>query len=125
MDVKNYLNCRSVGIVMLWISIFSTFGCKEKINEPKPANLIARDTMVLILAEFHLLESSFGVRIFEEKEIANSRNMLKSKIYKDYHVTKERFFDSYNYYAKQTLTIDSIYTDIISEIAKRKAQQIK
>ncbi len=111
-------------ICCLFVILFC--GCKEnKVRDPIPANLIGRDTMVKILAEFHLLESSLGIRIFEEKKIADTRNFVKDKIYKDYGVTKERFFDSYNYYSKQTVIIDSIYIDIISEIAKRKAEQMK
>ena len=81
--------------------------------------------MVQILTEMHLLESSLGIRIFEEKKIVDTRNIVKSKIYEQYGVSKERFFKSYNYYTKNSTAMDTIYTDIISEISKRQAEQLK
>jgi len=44
--------------------------CKGKIEKPelaRPKDLMGRDTMVILLTEMHLLESSLGIRIFEEK----------------------------------------------------------
>ena len=102
--------------------------CKENIQQAelsKPKDLMGRDTMVILLTEMHLLESSLGIRIFEDKKIINTRNTIKDKIYKDYGVSKERFMSSYNYYVQKSTTIDSIFTDVISEISKRQALQLK
>lgn len=121
MDVKGNRVDAGRWFIIIFISIITLSSCKEKVQEnPPPRNLITKDTMVKLLAEMHLLESSFGIKIFEDKKIISSRNAIKSKIYKDYGVTKDRFFESYNFYVQQPLIIDSIYTDVISEISKRQ-----
>lgn len=120
MDVKEFRGGVGNGLILILVFFITICSCKEKIKEVPPSNLIARDTMVKLIAEMHLLESSFGIKIFDEKKITTSRNAIKSKIYKDYGISKERFFESYNYYVQQSQTIDSIYTDVISEISKRQ-----
>ena len=114
--------------LILCVILLLFASCKGKVEEPafaRPNDLMGRDTMVLLLTEMHLLESSLGIRIFEEKKIINTRNTVKDKIYKDYGVSKERFMSSYNYYVQKSTTIDSIFTDVISEISKRQALQLK
>lgn len=99
--------------------------CKEEKKVQKQADVIGRDTMVLILTDLHLLESSLGIKIFEDGKINNTRNLIKTKIYKNYGISKEKFYKSYNFYAQQSSVIDSIFIDVISEISKRQAEQIK
>ena len=125
MDVKVKLKKTKLWLIVLCFSVVSFTSCKEKKQELRPTYVIAKDTMVQILAEVHLLESSIGIRIFEEKKIVYTRNIVKSKIYKKYGVSKERFFKSYNYYTQRPAVIDSIYIDVISEISKKEAEQIK
>jgi hypothetical protein len=125
MDVKFKVRSLQLWPTALFFLILMNFSCKEKKQEKIPANIIGKDTMVHILAEIHLLESSLGIRIFEEQKIVATRNIVKSKIYKQYGVSKERFFSSYNYYTQNSAAIDTIYIDVISEISKRQAEQIK
>ena len=125
MDVKVKLKKTKLWLIVLCFSVVSFTSCKEKKQELRPTYVIAKDTMVQILAEVHLLESSIGIRIFEEKKIVYTRNIVKSKIYEKYGVSKERFFKSYNYYTKNSESIDTIYTDVISEISKRQFELLK
>jgi hypothetical protein len=126
MDVVIKSLIRLVLISMVCISLFGVNSCQQK--EPKeklPVGLIGKDTMVKIITEFHLIESSLGIRIFEDKKMMNTRNSLKAKIYSDYGITKEKFIESYSYYAKNNDLIDSIYADVLTEISKRQAEQLK
>jgi hypothetical protein len=125
MDVKVKVQNARLWPIVLCFSVFSFISCKEKKQELRPDYVIGKDTMVQILAEIHLLESSIGIRVFEEKKIVYTRNIVKSKIYKKYGVSKERFFKSYNYYTKDNEAIDTIYTDVISEISKRQFELLK
>jgi hypothetical protein len=125
MDVKNKTSFTKFWFVILSCFIINTISCKEEKKEQKPNYVIGRDTMVLILTEIHLLESSLGIRVIEDVKIKNTRNLVKAKIYKDYSVSKEQFFKSYNYYTQRPAVIDSIYIDVISEISKKQAEQIK
>jgi hypothetical protein len=125
MDVKLKVQKTKLWLIVLFFSVVSLISCKEKKLELRPNYVIGKDTMVQMLAEIHLLESSIGIRIFEEKKIIYTRNIVKSKIYKKYGVSKERFFKSYNYYTQNSESIDTIYTDVISEISKRQFELLK
>jgi hypothetical protein len=123
MDVK--MLPRLSFLYFFTIASFFFSNCNQKSKEVVPNYVIAKDTMVHLLAEIHLLESSLGIKIFEERKIINARNLVKSKIYKDYRISRERFVKSYNYYALNPMLIDSIYIDVISEITKRQAEMNK
>lgn len=125
MDVIAQFTSAKICLLAFCFLVFGTISCKEEKKETIPAGLIGKDTMVMIISEFHLLEASLGVKIFEDKKIIETRNLLKAKIYKDYGVSKEKFFKSYRYYAQNNQLIDSIYTNVISEISKRQAEQLK
>lgn len=122
MDVKFKLHLNRFVLMLCALFIFS---CASKKEGPVPADIISKDTMILILTDIHLLESSLNLRIFEDRKLMNARNAIKPKIYKNYGVSKEQFFKSYTYYANKPLLIDSIYTDVISEISKRQAKLSK
>ena len=125
MDVKVKLHQLSIAVkVCLLISLFSA-SCAHQNESAVPADIISKDTMILILTDIHLLESSLNLRIFEDRKLMNARNAIKPKIYRDYGVTKAQFYKSYDYYANKPLLIDSIYTDVISEISKQQAKQVK
>lgn len=109
--------------IALCLLIFACISCHQKKEVKIPVDIIGQDTMVQILTEMHLLESSLGIKIFEEKKIVDTRNLVKSKIYEQFGVSKERFFKSYTYYTQNSAVIDTIFTDIISEISKRQAEQ--
>jgi hypothetical protein len=99
-----------------------TGSCKHQKTEIKPVHLIGKDTMVKVLADIHLLEASLGIKVFEEKKMDHTRNLIKEKIYGNYAVSKKQFFDSYNYYSQHSAQLDSIYTDVITEISKRQSE---
>jgi hypothetical protein len=122
MDVKIKSRC-CYDLTLFFIAlIMLSLGCKPANKQSKPKNIIGRDTMVMILADIHLLETSLGIKVFEDRKMNETRNHIKEKIYKKYLVNKKQFRLSYDYYAMQSATIDSIYIDVISEISKRQAE---
>ncbi len=125
MDVSiKVLRVKIIPIVFCTIFCFIS-ACSEPKQEPIPLGIIAQDTMVQMLAEIHLLESSLSVRIADESSLKNTRNAIKSKIYLNFGVSKEQFYKSYKYYAEKPVLIDSIYINVISEISKRQVEQTK
>lgn len=125
MDVSiKVLRVKIIPIVVCATLCFIS-ACSEPKQEPIPLGIIAQDTMVQMLAEIHLLESSLSVRIADESSLKNTRNAIKSKIYLNFGVSKEQFYKSYKYYAEKPVLIDSIYINVISEISKRQVEQTK
>jgi hypothetical protein len=125
MDVSiKVLRVKIIPIVVCATLCFIS-ACSEPKQEPIPVGIIAQDTMVQMLTEIHLLESSLSVRIADESSLKNTRNAIKSKIYSNYGVSKEQFYKSYKYYAEKPVLIDSIYINVISEISKRQVEQTK
>lgn len=125
MDVKIKSKC-CYDLTLFFIAlIMLSLGCKPANKQSKPKNIIGRDTMVMILADIHVLEASLGIKVFEDRKMNQTRNHIKQKIYKNYSVSKKQFLLSYDYYAMQSATIDSIYMDVISEISKRQAERKK
>ena len=125
MDVSiKVLRVKIIPIVVCATLCFIS-ACSEPKQEPIPVGIIAQDTMVQMLTEIHLLESSLSIRIADESSLKNTRNAIKSKIYLNFGVSKEQFYKSYKYYAEKPVLIDSIYINVISEISKRQVEQTK
>ncbi|MFN4811032.1 MAG: DUF4296 domain-containing protein [Bacteroidota bacterium] len=122
MDVKIKSRCCYDLTLFFTALIMLGLGCKPANKQSKPKNIIGRDTMVMILADIHLLEASLGIKVFEDRKMNETRNHIKEKIYKKYLVNKIQFRSSYDYYAMQSANIDSIYIDVISEISKQQAE---
>ncbi len=123
MDVKLKLTF----FVILISFLLTSTACNKKTPSTvaPPHHVIAKDTLVLILADFHVLEASLTLKMLDDKTTANMRNVLKDKIYKDYNVSKERFFNSYAYYEKKPIALDSIYCEVITEITQRQSKLTK
>ena len=119
------------------------FSCSEKTGPsapPEPANLIPRDKMVQVVADVHLLEAALsnhtnarpnafpGIRPNGSAEEGGSGETTVAKkipyynIFKKHNVTREQYETSMTWYAAQPDVYNDLYTDVISELSRRQAQ---
>lgn len=93
------------------ILFFSTVACSSPIDEP--ANLIPKDKMAELIAEFALNEQMGAIN--------PNGNMETNTIYilKQYGVTGKQFSDSYKFYLASPSKLDDIYDDA-QDIIKEK-----
>jgi hypothetical protein len=99
---------KNLAIVAL-ILVFAS--CKSKIEFEKPADLISKDTMILMLYDMHL---AVGTSNLLNVHLEKNRNYM-SLVYNKYGIDSIRFAESNIYY---TAKIDE-YEEIFEEVQRR------
>lgn len=117
------MNKRIFILLILLIATLLTIGCRNKRQvQKKPDNLINRNTMVNILAESYLIEST--IHIMNNDTV--DKTVLSRQYYKElfdrYGITREQFVNSVEYYLGEESSAEKILSDASKAITeKRKA----
>ena len=91
-------------------------------TEAVPADLIARDSMIVILADIHIADAVADQKFGQDKPNRAFTNAVQQRIYENHHITAPQFKTSYKYYESHPALMDKMYDQIITEISKREAQ---
>jgi len=88
-----------------------------------PADLIPKDTMVGLFTDFRLMDAAL---LHEQKN--RKRNIKEEKLYmytsilEKYHISRERFEVSFDYYSSDLDAFDDMYAEVISGLSQQKAK---
>jgi len=104
-------------IIITFLISAIIFSCSIEINRPsKPAGLIPKDTMILLLKDLSIIET----HINQKQPIINFHaiSMRKSGlvILDKYNVDTLRFSNSYDYYAGNQKAMEAINSAIIDSV---------
>lgn len=93
--------------------LFFLFSCKSEISRfPKPADLVPRDTMVMVLQELTVLESFITDRYPQVNKYQDLMRKSGDELLKKYNLTFKRFDSSIDYYGSRQDDMQSIYTEV-------------
>ena len=100
-------------------------GCNDKKKVmKKPPHLINRITLVNILAESYLIESTLQMTIPD----SISKDELARRYYKDlfdrYHITSEQFESSVAYYVSEEKSAEKLLSDASALIVNKKNEMM-
>ena len=100
-------------------------GCNDKKKVmKKPPHLINRITLVNILAESYLIESTLQMTIPD----SISKDELARRYYKDlfdrYHITSEQFESSVAYYVSEEKSAEKLLNDASALIVNKKNEMM-
>jgi len=100
------------------IATLVLWSCHEVIRPEKPENLIAKDTMIQILAEAYLGNSA---RSITNKTLREKGVQIDSIIYTRFGVDSLQFAESNTYYASQVNEYIKLIKGVEEELKARKA----
>lgn len=110
----------------LWLLLIPAMllaaGCHKKQVQKKPDNLIPRNTMVNLIAESYLIE---GLVCFNPPDTLNRLEStwgLYNDLFHRYHVTREQFNTSMQYYMGDEDVINKIMAEADGLLAKKRAE---
>ena len=109
-------------VVVLFVALL--FGCRpEEKSVPPPANLLPRDKMVKVLVDMNILEAAVRFNTIREKKISDS--LFYFNIYKAHNITREQYDASMQYYSRDPDVIISIMDEVINELSRKQAQEVR
>lgn len=106
-----------LGLLLFSLSIL--FSCTNKMeHKPAPADLIARDTMVMLLKDLSLIEAHIQNEYLHVSKFQKTMIMSGDKVLEKYHVSRDRLNASMDYYGARQTEMQSIYTEILDSLNK-------
>ncbi|MBK7964641.1 MAG: DUF4296 domain-containing protein [Bacteroidetes bacterium] len=110
---------RKIGIIFI-LSVFISCSKKEvKI----PADVIPRDTMIVILAEIHLAEATIqvlNVDVNDSTKIASFG--LYRYIFSKHNISQDLFKKSFDYYRSEPAYFHTMYDEVITHLSEDQAK---
>lgn len=118
-------NKRSGTLLALLVALVLFAGCNSKKQMmEKPDNLINRITLVNILADSYLIESTLQMTPPD----SISKEDLARQYYKDlfdrYHITNEQFESSVAYYVSEEKSAEKLLNDAATLIVSKKTEML-
>ncbi|MCB2220959.1 MAG: DUF4296 domain-containing protein [Bacteroidetes bacterium] len=114
----NYTLIVILGGFLLW-------ACTDKIekkSEP-PADLIAYDTMINIMIDLRLMDAAL---VQEQREgnakVNDLKYFLYNSIMEKYHITREQYKTSFEYYQNDLKVIDKMFAEAITRLTKMESE---
>ncbi len=110
---------KKIGIVLMF-SLF--FGCSKKQVEV-PADVIPRDTMIIVLAEIHLAEASIQVLNVDVNDSFKAVSFgLYNYIFSKHKITQELFKKSFDFYRSEPAYFHAMYDEVITHLSEDQAK---
>jgi hypothetical protein len=98
-------------------SVFFTIACQQD-NSLKPNPFFDRDKMAAILTDIQIVEAGINQQGLVIDSINKSMLWHYEYVYKKHNITEKQFNDNYTYYLEEPIQLDSVYNDVIKNIAK-------
>jgi hypothetical protein len=101
------------------ISVAALAACNPK--APRPAGLASDTTMVMLLADMHILESAHNTKALEADSVPYTYAEIYAEIFRRHNVTKAQYDSTMMWLARDSQQLDAIYDQVIEELSKREA----
>lgn len=100
--------------------------CAENEEQPvaPPADVLHHDTMVNVLVDFHILESSLILNVMQDDKAPGDSTRYYN-IYKAHNISRERFDASFRYYAARPEELNEIYERVLERLNTMQAEALK
>lgn len=125
-DTNMNMIVKNQNVILLLLAVlmlFSGCGNKKQVME-KPDHLINRITLVNILAESYLIESTLQMTPSD----TISKEVLAQQYYKNlfdrYHITNEQFESSIAYYVSEEKSAEKLLNDAATLIVSKKSELV-
>ncbi|MEO6884411.1 MAG: DUF4296 domain-containing protein [Bacteroidia bacterium] len=110
-----------LGIVVFAFAF--SIGCHSKKEVEIPVNVLPREKMVSVLVKINLLEASIDLKSVQDNK--TNPNAPYFDPLKEEKITAEQYNKSFDFYSHHPVLMDSIYDDVLDELSKRKAEEMK
>ncbi len=109
-------------IVLVFMAVAMLSAChNDKAKTARPDNLIAQDTLALILVDIHKVDGILVSRMIETQEY--SRVQLYHSVFRRYNVDEDDFNNTIRYYTVNDIeTLHDIYDDVLARLNEEQAK---
>lgn len=107
-------------VLVIVFAVFMTLmGC-EKTEHP-PQNLIPADTLALLLADMHILETAQNTKVLTSDSVPHSYEALYAAMFARYAISNERYDSTMVWLSNHPSDLEIIYDRVIEHLAQRES----
>ncbi len=114
---------KNKGILVIIILSMAIFSSCSKSAIKIPEDVISKDSMMFILMDIHIAEA--GVKTLNPDSVAINNKTYYEFIFKNHHVTDEKFRKSLTFYTDNPELLQEIYTKMTEEMSKKETEVFK
>jgi hypothetical protein len=104
------------------VILLSLFACSPQQTEA-PSHLLNQSQMSDIIADMHLADAIASANKLGNMDSLNQESSnLNAFILNKYQVTKEQFDESFAFYKKDPLLMDSVYAEVITKLSRKEME---
>jgi hypothetical protein len=110
-----------IAILLILIGILSSCGSKPD-QTPKPDNMIAQDTLVMMFYDIHLIDASLTTNVVDPRGVYSRYNLYQSMFAK-YNRNEDDFNETIRYYVLNDIEVlDEIYDKVLAQLNKEQGE---
>jgi len=112
------------GAVLIGLISILNHSCSAKKTEQDkaPAYIVSRDTLVLILTDFQLIEAELVQARNEGKNVLNLRDHYYSAVFDKYKIDRTTLDKNLEYYKAKLESLESVYTDVVTRLSRMESE---
>lgn len=110
-------------LILLFTGILLFSSCSLEQKEISiPDYVITQDSMIHILADVHIQEAMMNQYSQEGRHMKMNPEKQYQLIFDKYHISKERYDSSYQFYLDNPSLLNKIYENVIIELTKKQSE---
>jgi hypothetical protein len=104
------------------ISLFFLISCKQNKPDEIPENILAKDKMILVLTDMHILESAINLNLVSANFTANDSVMFYN-VFENNHTSKKQYEESLNFYKSHPKLLNELYDSVLVLLSRKQAEE--
>ena len=110
---------RFIGLLLIVVGLLSSCSKKQVVV---PENVIPRDSMILMLTDVHIAESTIQIRNLGRSDTTRQEAYARYRyIFNKYKVNDERFRESFEFYRSQPEYFHKMYDEVLARLSEKQA----
>ncbi|WP_026899397.1 DUF4296 domain-containing protein [Daejeonella oryzae] len=108
--------------ILLFFGLVLLSACDQ---QKAPKGIMENKKMVTVLTDVHLMDAYISMIPYNDSVLKQQSLRYYDAIYKKHKISRRDFDKSLEYYSKQPKVLDSMYSQVITNLNKKEKEQAK
>ncbi len=110
-------------ILIAAFGIIAFYSCSGEKKEVIPDYVLPKDTMVMIVADYHLIEAELTHTRGRGKDVNKLRDHYYAALFDRYNIDQETLNKNFDYYKDRLEELQGIYQDVVTRLSYMESEE--
>lgn len=111
--------------ILIALILAAGVSCRDTEKPEPPEHLIPRDSLVLILAELHMVDAALIAKNVHNPEMRKIANQIYYSVHTRHGYTRRQFEETIAFYAEWTEEFINVYDDVKIQLKKLETKYME